>query len=66
MLTVTLALNVLGDVEAHLKYSTDQKSYDGNFALFFQQLSIAREGIYTLSIFRTLSFSSVYAEYKIS
>ena len=40
-----LALNVLGDVEARLKYSSDKKSYDGNFALFFQQLSIAREGV---------------------
>ena len=39
------ALNVLGDADAHLEYSTDKKSYDGNFALFFQQLSIAREGI---------------------
>ncbi|HZI26461.1 MAG TPA: DUF4270 family protein [Chryseolinea sp.] len=40
-----LAMNVLGDQDAHLKYSSDKKSYDGNYALFFQQLSIVREGV---------------------
>jgi len=39
------ALNVLGDADAYLKYSSEKKSYDGNFALFFQQLSIVREGV---------------------
>ena len=39
------AMVPLGDTEAHLKYSSDKKSYDGNFALFFQQLSIKREGV---------------------
>lgn len=40
-----LGMNVLGDSDARLKYSSDKKSYDGNFALFFQQLSIVRDGV---------------------
>ena len=40
-----LAMNVLGDADAFLKYSSEKKSYDGNFALFFQQLSIVRDGV---------------------
>lgn len=40
-----LALNVLGDVDAYLKYSSEKKSFDGNFALFFQQLSIVRDSV---------------------
>jgi hypothetical protein len=40
-----LAVNVLGDQEPYLPYSSSKKSYDGNFALFFQQLSIVREGV---------------------
>ena len=40
-----LAMNVLGDAEPYLKYSSEKKSYDGNFALFFQQLSIVRDGV---------------------
>jgi len=40
-----LAMNVLGDADAFLKYSSEKKSYDGNFALFFQQLSIVRAGV---------------------
>ena len=40
-----LAMNVLGDADAYLKYSSEKKSYEGNFALFFQQLSIVRDGV---------------------
>jgi hypothetical protein len=40
-----LAMNVLGDQDAFLRYSSEKKSYDGNFALFFQQLSIVRDGV---------------------
>ncbi|HEX6223043.1 MAG TPA: DUF4270 family protein [Chryseolinea sp.] len=40
-----LGMVVLGDADAYLKYSSDKKSYSGNYALFFQQLSIVREGV---------------------
>jgi hypothetical protein len=40
-----LALFVRGDQEPFLKYSTDKKAYGGNFALFFQQLSVVREDL---------------------
>ena len=40
-----LAMTVLGDTDAFLKYSSEKKSYDGNFALFFQQLAIVRDGV---------------------
>ena len=40
-----LTMTVLGDTDGFLKYSSEKKSYDGNFALFFQQLSIVRDGV---------------------
>lgn len=40
-----LAMYVVGDQSPYLSYSSDKKSFDGNYALFFQQLSIARENL---------------------
>ncbi len=37
------ALYVLGDQSPHLGFSSEKKSYDGNYSLFFQQLTVPRE-----------------------
>lgn len=37
------ALYVLGDQSDHLSYSSTTRSYDGNYSLFFQQLSVKAE-----------------------
>ncbi|WP_276367235.1 DUF4270 family protein [Chryseolinea sp. H1M3-3] len=40
-----LAFYVRGDQDPYIRYSSTKKSYSGNFALFFQQLSLVREDL---------------------